>query len=59
MDVQQAFEIPAGQPQSYRAHSPWKEDQAKPGIDLQAGKPYAFDLKPFEVLTLDVVPRGK
>lgn len=59
LDPQQAFEIPPGQPQAYRARSPWKEDQAKPALDLQAGKPHAFELKPFEVLTLDVVPRGK
>lgn len=58
VDVQQVFEIPAGQPQAYRAHSPWKDDDAKPGIDLQAGQPYAFELQPFEVLTLDLVPRA-
>jgi hypothetical protein len=58
VDVQEAFEIPAGQPRAYRAHSPWKEDEARPGIDLQAGQPHAFGLKPFEVLTLDVVPRA-
>jgi hypothetical protein len=56
VDVQEAFEIPAGQPTTYRARSPWKEDQARPAIELQAGKPYTFTLKPFEVLTLDAVP---
>jgi hypothetical protein len=55
VDVQQVFEIPAGQPQVYRARSPWKEHQARPAIELQAGKPHTFALTPFEVLTLDAV----
>jgi hypothetical protein len=57
VDVQHVFEIPAGHPLAYRAHSPWKEDERKPGIDLQAGQPHVFELQPFEVLTLDVAPR--
>jgi hypothetical protein len=58
VDVRQAFEIPADGPVTYRARSPWKEDQARPAVELQAGKPHSFELKPFEVLTLEALPLG-
>ena len=58
VDVRSAFELPAGAPTGYRAHSPWHEDRGLRSIDLRAGSPRTFELNPFEVLTLDVVPAG-
>jgi hypothetical protein len=57
IDVQNAFELPAGAPQSYTAKSPWKDDAGKPAIELHAHTPHEFQLAPFEVLTLDVTPK--
>lgn len=56
IDIAKAFELPAGAPVRYRAHSPWRADRDMPPVDLTAGQPHTFDLKPFEVLTLGVVP---
>ncbi|MGH9415105.1 MAG: enterotoxin, partial [Terriglobales bacterium] len=58
VDVADAFELPAGAPTTYTMRSPWKRDQwrrkqERPRVVLRAGEPYAFSLKPFEVLTLD------
>jgi hypothetical protein len=57
IDVQNAFELPSGAPQTYSAKSPWKDDAGKPAIELRAHTPHEFQLAPFEVLTLDVTPR--
>jgi hypothetical protein len=60
LDISKAFELPTDAPRSYRAHSPWAADRQAPAIDLAAGRPHAFDLKPFEVLTLEAVAgKGK
>ena len=56
--LQQAFELPPGSAQTYAAHSPWKENAAKPALALDADEIHEFPLAPFEVLTLDVVPAG-
>ena len=56
IDVQEAFELPAGAARIYRAHSPWLADQEKPGLTLRANQSQLFTLKPFEVLTLDAQP---
>jgi hypothetical protein len=55
-DIQDAFELPTGAPQHYSAKSPWRNDAAKPSIELRAHSPHEFQLAPFEVLTLDVTP---
>jgi len=57
LDLESAFELPPGAPQSYDAKSPWKDDASKPAIELRAKSPHEFSLAPFEVLTLDVTPR--
>ncbi|HEX4320811.1 MAG TPA: enterotoxin [Acidobacteriaceae bacterium] len=57
IDIGQAFELPSGAAQRYTAHSPWKSDASQPVIDLMARKPHTFHLAPFEVLTLEVLPR--
>ena len=59
LDIAKAFELPAGAPRGFRAHSPWAADRQAPAIDLTAGQPHTFELKPFEVLTLDAVPAKK
>ena len=55
--LQDAFELPPGAPQSYLATSPWKEDAGKPPITLRAQEVHEFPLAPFEVLTLDIIPK--
>ena len=59
LDVARALELPAAAPRTYRAHSPWKADAARPPLLLTAGRLHALSLKPFEVLVLDVVPERK
>jgi hypothetical protein len=57
LDVMQAFEIPPGVAANFIARSPWANDAAQPAIDLEAGKPYVLHLAPFQVLTLEAIPR--
>jgi hypothetical protein len=57
IDLQKAFELPAGAPQSYIAKSPWKSDQTEPSIELRANEAHEFHLGPFQVLTLNMIPR--
>ena len=51
IDVQNVFELPSGAPTRYRMHSPFDRDLAP--VDLRAGQSHTFELKPFEVLTLE------
>jgi hypothetical protein len=57
LDLASAFELPAGAPRRYRAHSPWAGDARTPSIELVAGRPHTLRLQPFEVLTLEAFPR--
>ena len=57
IDVGRAFELPAGAPRRYLAHSPWKAEASEPAIELEAGKPHSFHLAPFQVLTLEALPQ--
>jgi hypothetical protein len=57
IDIGQAFELPLSAMRHYRAHSPWSEDSAQPGMDLQAGQPFVVHLAPFQVITLEAFPR--
>jgi hypothetical protein len=57
IQLQDAFELPPDSPRDYTAKSPWKEDAARPAIELHAREAHEFQLAPFEVLTLDVTPR--
>ncbi len=56
LDVGQAFELPAGAAQNYRAHSPWAADKDTAALTLRAGTGQKIVLAPFEVLTLDATP---
>jgi len=51
------LELPVGAARVYRAKSPWKADAGVPAMTLNAAVPHAFELGPFEVLTLDLMPR--
>jgi hypothetical protein len=55
--LQDAFELPSGTAKEYFARSPWKEDAGRPAIILRTQEAHEFHLAPFEVLTLDVMPR--
>jgi hypothetical protein len=56
LDMGKAFELPEHAARSYSARSPWAEDKGKMAIRLRAGETHKFELKPFEVLTLDCLP---
>jgi len=58
LDVASAFELPDGAPRAYAARSPWAADRGQMPLRLQAGVPHAFDLQPFQVLTLEAQPVG-
>ncbi|MFP5236068.1 MAG: enterotoxin [Acidobacteriota bacterium] len=55
--LQDAFELPRGAAQEYKGHSPWKSDALKATINLKAQETHAYQLAPFEVMTLDFMPR--
>jgi hypothetical protein len=57
LDIGAAFELPADAPQHYSARSPWADEASQPTIDLFAGKPHTFHLAPFQVVTLEALPR--
>ena len=57
LDPQTVFELPQGATKNFSAHSPWKDDASKTTVALRAGITHEFQLAPFEVLTLDVIPR--
>jgi hypothetical protein len=57
IQLHDVFELPPDAPQDYTAHSPWRDQAAAAPISLNAGVPREFRLAPFEVLTLDVIPR--
>lgn len=58
LDVDKAFELPSGAPQSYVAQSPWSADSASTPLHLRAGQAQTIHLKPFQVLTLDAEPQN-
>ena len=57
LDPQAIFELPEGAAKHFNAHSPWKDDAAKPALALQAGTAHEFQLAPFQVLTLNLTPQ--
>jgi hypothetical protein len=56
LDLAKVFELPTDAPRSYTARSPWKGDSGESPVVLHAGVGHTFQLAPFEVLTLDMVP---
>jgi hypothetical protein len=53
LDVAKAFELPAGAPRKYQAHSPWLEDHESKPLHFTAGKLQTLTLRPFEVVNLE------
>jgi len=58
LDPASAFELSENAPARYRAKSPWRSDAGRPGLDLEAGRTARIALEPFEVATLEAVPRS-
>jgi len=58
IDIAKAFELPDGAARRYVLRSAWKEDgrRGDPALTLSAGKEFAFELQPFEVLVFDATP---
>lgn len=57
LDVGRALELPLNAPRNYQAHSPWKADRSQPSVPFHAGTETPVTLKPFEVRTLELLPR--
>lgn len=58
LDVAEAFDLPAGAAHNYVLKSAWKEDVARPTIEVSAGQKRTIQLAPFEVLVFDAEPKG-
>ena len=56
LDVGEALELPAEAAKRFVARSPWKEDSGKAEMELAAGTSHRFDLKPFELVVLELRP---
>jgi hypothetical protein len=56
LDVAKAFELPAGTPRTYQAHSPWLKDHDSKPLRFTAGKVHTLTLRPFEVINLEALP---
>lgn len=52
-DVEELFQLPPHAKTTYRLHSPWKSDSGKASIELRAGQPHTFALRPYEILVLE------
>ena len=55
LDVDNAFELPAGAATRYKLSSV-RKDKKNVSLNVEAGKPAAITLKPFEVLVFDAYP---
>ena len=57
LDIGKALELPDGAARRYVARSAWEAEGGEAGRVLKAGRRTKFQLKPFEVLTLEGVPQ--
>jgi hypothetical protein len=57
LEIGKALELPAGAARRYVVRSVWAADGGKAGRVLKAGRMTKFQLKPFEVLTLEGTPQ--
>lgn len=57
LTLKDTLELPSGSPQTYAAKSPWKADAASSATALRATVPHTFKLEPFQVITLELLPR--
>jgi hypothetical protein len=56
LDPGKALELPEGAPDHFRMTRPRPDQKSVPCQFLKAGTPCAFDLKPFEVLVVELTP---
>lgn len=56
LSLQDALQLPEGAAEVYEARSPWKQDAGTAAMRMDAREAHTFELKPFEVLTLDLTP---
>ena len=56
LDLPETLETPANAARRYRAKSPWKADAAQPVLMIDASEPFQVEMKPFQVLTLELTP---
>ncbi len=56
LDPAAAFDLPARAPETYMTRSPFRGESAPEPFLLRAGTKRVFELKPFEVLTLEAAP---
>ena len=54
LDVAKVLEVPQGQPKAFTAKSPWADDAALSPYPVRGT--HTFDLKPFEVRTMELLP---
>lgn len=57
IDIERAFELPAGASRRFSATSPWAADRGRAAIQFRAGEERQIHLSAFEVLTLEAVAR--
>ena len=50
------LELPADVKSAYAARSPWKADSSQAPLSISALQEHKFHLRPFQVLTLELVP---
>lgn len=56
LDPGPAFELPAGAPQRFATRTLWGRPGAPPEMKIEAGRPRAVALGPFEVLVFEAAP---
>jgi hypothetical protein len=56
LTLKDVLQLPEGAAQVYEAKSPWKDDAGELAMRMDAQEEHTFQLKPFEVLTLDLTP---
>ncbi|MGB8692206.1 MAG: enterotoxin [Steroidobacteraceae bacterium] len=57
LEVSRALELPAGAARRFQISSPWKSARQLPFSSLQAGQQASITLAPFQVLTMELVPK--
>jgi hypothetical protein len=57
VDPAAVFELPMDAPRIYTLESPWTSDAGQRGFDVRAGRTHRFDMRAFEVLIFEALPR--
>lgn len=56
LDVGKVLELPVDAARRFSAKSPWNDDAGKAAVSVAAETLHKFELKPFEVITLELKP---